>query len=315
MAKAVIAYDKDLPEIPGRRPWEKPTSYLVKDDAAATGWREETSGRRPSRLLLVPKIRAAVDAWRAGGYEGASEVTRRLFEYWFEEDHEVPGFGVPFRYYFCQREAIETLVWLVEIAGQRDAQKLIQAHATIFKKDLFTKNITFQTTMDGRRQLRRYVPELDAEGVAGPPARGPAPLRLQDGHRLGQDLGGGDGHRLGPLPQAAGAGLGAVHQLPDRRAERDRLPAAGARLRRQPDLLRAAADPAGVARRVRAEGDPARRGRRARPVRQPLPHQHPPALRVARRGVDAAERHRGAARQEAREGPRRLRASARCWSG
>lgn len=27
MAKAVIDYDKDLPEIPGRRPWEKPASY------------------------------------------------------------------------------------------------------------------------------------------------------------------------------------------------------------------------------------------------------------------------------------------------
>jgi hypothetical protein len=47
---SVIAYEKDLPEILGRRPWEKPTSYLVKDDAA-TGWREEPSGRRPSRLL------------------------------------------------------------------------------------------------------------------------------------------------------------------------------------------------------------------------------------------------------------------------
>ena len=165
MAKAVIAYDKSLPEIPGRRPWEKPTSYLVKDDAARTGWRQETSGRRPSRLLLVPKIRAAVDAWRASGYEGASDVTRRLFEYWFDEDHEVAGFGVPFRYYFCQREAVETLVWLVEISGQRDAQKLIEIHATIFEKDLFTKNITFQTTMDGGRQLRRYVPELDGEGT------------------------------------------------------------------------------------------------------------------------------------------------------
>ena len=164
MATAVIAYDRNLPEIPGRRPWEKPTSYLVKDDAATTGWREETSGRRPSRLLLVPKIRAAVDTWRAGGYEGASEVTRRLFEYWFDEDHEVAGFGVPFRYHFCQREAIETLVWMVEVSGQGDAKKLIETHATIFQKDLFTNNITFQTTMDGRRQLRRYVPELDREG-------------------------------------------------------------------------------------------------------------------------------------------------------
>ena len=165
MTDAVIAYDKDLPEIPGRRPWEKPTSYLIKDDVATTGWRMDESGRRPSRLLLVPKIRAAVDAWREGGYKGVSGVARRLFEYWFEEDHEVLGFSVPFRYYFCQREAIETLVWLVEIAGQRDTLKLIQTHATIFKKDLFANNITFQTTMDGRRQIRRYVPELDAEGV------------------------------------------------------------------------------------------------------------------------------------------------------
>ena len=165
MARAVIAYDKDLPEIPGRRPWEKPTSFLVKDEAAPTGWREDTSGRRPSRLLLVPKVRAAVDAWREQGYPGASDMTRRLFEYWFDEDHEVADFPVPFRYYFCQRESIETLVWLEEIAGQRDTQKLIQSHATIFQKDLLSKNIEFQTTMDGKRQIRRYVPELDGEGV------------------------------------------------------------------------------------------------------------------------------------------------------
>jgi type III restriction enzyme len=164
MAKSVISYNKDLPEIPGRRPWEKPTQHLVKDQNASTGW-AVANGRRPSKLLLVPEIRKKVDAWREDRYPCASDVTRRLFEYWFEEDHKVPGFGVPFRYYFCQREAIETLAWLVEIAGQRDAQELIQAHATIFEKDLFTKNITFQTTIDGRRQICRYVPELDAEGV------------------------------------------------------------------------------------------------------------------------------------------------------
>ena len=111
MARAVIRYDRDLPEIRERRPWERPTSHLVKDDDAPTGWREDDSGRRPSRLLLPPKIRDEVDAWRGGGYQGATEVTRRLFEYWFEEDHEVAGFDVPFRYYFCQREAIETLAW------------------------------------------------------------------------------------------------------------------------------------------------------------------------------------------------------------
>ena len=165
MAKAVIDYDRDLPAIPGRRPWEPPVSHLVKDDDAPTGWREDDSGRRPSRLLLAPKIRDAVDAWRDGGYPGASDVTRRLLEYWFEEDHEVPGFDAPFRYHFCQREAIETLIWLVEVAGQRDTKSLIEAYGTIVRRDLVSENVVFQTTMEGKRQLRRYVPELEADGV------------------------------------------------------------------------------------------------------------------------------------------------------
>ena len=165
MARAVIRYDRDLPEIRERRPWEKPTSHLVKDDDAPTGWREDDSDRRPSRLLLPPRIREEVDAWRGSGYRGASDVTRRLFEYWFEEDHEITGFDAPFRYYFCQREAIETLAWLVEIDGQRDAMALVETYATVTQRDLISKNIEFQTTMDGRRQLRRYVPELEREGV------------------------------------------------------------------------------------------------------------------------------------------------------
>ena len=163
MLRSVVNYDKDLPAIADRRPWEEPASHLVKDDAAPTGWRED-SGRRESSLLLVPKIREAVDAWRNGGYEGASAVTKRLFEYWFEEEHAVTGFDKPFRYHFCQREAVETIAWLVEIVGEHDIQKLIRAYATIFKKDLFTDNIEFSTRMDGQRRLRRYVPELNAEG-------------------------------------------------------------------------------------------------------------------------------------------------------
>ena len=165
MARSVIAYDKDLPEVAGRLPWTPPTSHLVKDDDAPTGWREDKSGRRPSKLLLVPKIRAEVDAWRERGYPGASEVTQRLFTYWFDEDHDVPGFPAPFRYYFCQREAIETLVWLIEVACQGDAKPLVEAYGTLFQRDLVSKNISFETTTDGTRRLRRFVPELETEGV------------------------------------------------------------------------------------------------------------------------------------------------------
>jgi type III restriction enzyme len=165
MAKAIISYDKDLPEIPDRRPWEKPTSFLVKDATTDSGWRVNASGRRPSHLLLIAKLRSDVDQWRDNGYPGASEVTRRLFAYWFEEDHEVAGFTVPFRYHFCQREAIETLAYLVEVACIQDAKILVDAYAEVFHRDLLSKSIEFQTTMDGRRQIRRYVPELEAEGV------------------------------------------------------------------------------------------------------------------------------------------------------
>ena len=165
MARSVIAYDKDLPEVAGRLPWRPPTSHLVKDDDAPTGWREDKSGRRPSKLLLVPKIRAAVDAWREGGYPGASEVTRRLFAYWFDEDHDVRGFPAPFRYHFCQREAIETLVWLIEVARQGDAKPLVEAYGTLFRRDLASKYLSFETAADGTRRLHRFVPELATEGV------------------------------------------------------------------------------------------------------------------------------------------------------
>ena len=171
MVESVISYDKDLPEIPGRIPWERPDSYLEKDDEAPNGWREERSERRPSRLLLIKRVRKAVDRWRDGGYPGASDVTRRLFEYWFDEDHDVSGFDAPFHYYFCQREAVETLAWLVEVVHERDAKALIETYGTIYRKDLLSKNIEFQTTMDGRRQIRRYVEELKSTGVQDLPPK------------------------------------------------------------------------------------------------------------------------------------------------
>ena len=74
MSNALISYDKDLPSIEGRLPWEEPTSHLVKDETAPTGWREQ-QGRRDSSMLLVPKIRSEVKNWRESGYPGASEVT------------------------------------------------------------------------------------------------------------------------------------------------------------------------------------------------------------------------------------------------
>ena len=81
--------------------------------------------RRPSDgTHLVNGVRAAVDAWRAQGYPGASATTRRLFAYWFEDEHRAPD-GFPFSFYFCQREAVETFVYLTEIEQVRSFRDLL----------------------------------------------------------------------------------------------------------------------------------------------------------------------------------------------
>lgn len=61
-------------------------------------------------LPLVNRIRERVKAWREAEhpYVGVTAVTKRLLEHWRDpEAREYP-------FFFCQLEAIETLIWLVE---------------------------------------------------------------------------------------------------------------------------------------------------------------------------------------------------------
>ena len=78
---------------------------------------------------LVAKIRDEVHAWRADNYRGASETSRALLRHWFESEHlleNADGTLSPFRYYFAQREAVETIVWLYEVRKARDKYDLIR---------------------------------------------------------------------------------------------------------------------------------------------------------------------------------------------
>ena len=171
MPEASVPYDRPLPEIPGRRPWEPPTSFLVKDEAHASGWRVDDSGRRPSELMLVPKIREAVDGWRNGGYPGASEVTRELFRHWFEEEHYAPGLQGPLRFHFGQREAVEALAWLVEVFAERDAVPLIKEHWTRIGSEVVPVPPTIETTMEGRRRVRWRLSRIGDQTQDLPPER------------------------------------------------------------------------------------------------------------------------------------------------
>lgn len=58
-------------------------------------------------LDMVNEIRRRVKRWRESGYPGTTRITRELLKYWSNQERER-------RLFFCQREAAETIIWLVE---------------------------------------------------------------------------------------------------------------------------------------------------------------------------------------------------------
>jgi type III restriction enzyme len=82
--------------------------------------------RKPSEnTYAVNGVRARVDAWRAQGYPAASATSRRLLGFWFADEHRFED-GRPFRFYFCQREAVETFIYLTEIEPVRGLKDLLE---------------------------------------------------------------------------------------------------------------------------------------------------------------------------------------------
>src|SRR3990170_4880278 len=57
----------------------------------------------------INRIRDRVAIWRKGGYVGITKTTSRLLEYWKREERER-------RLFFCQIEALETAIWITEVA-------------------------------------------------------------------------------------------------------------------------------------------------------------------------------------------------------
>lgn len=60
-------------------------------------------------IELANQIRPRVTQWRRVGYPGATSITKRLLEHWNQREGEDDK-----RLFFCQLEAIETLIWFVE---------------------------------------------------------------------------------------------------------------------------------------------------------------------------------------------------------
>ncbi len=97
-------------------PWEEPVAHRARADHPGKP-ALVVARRRPSKLPVVNTLRGLLREWRENEYPGASKTTRTLLHFWFERSHRVPGpdGDIEFRYYFCQREAIETLIYLKEV--------------------------------------------------------------------------------------------------------------------------------------------------------------------------------------------------------
>ena len=78
---------------------------------------------------LVQKIRENVKTWRDDNYKGASETSKALLNWWFKMPHlqeQSDGTTTEFQYYFAQREALETIVYLYDVVKVQDEFDLMR---------------------------------------------------------------------------------------------------------------------------------------------------------------------------------------------
>ena len=77
---------------------------------------------------LVHKIREAVFDWRWKNYEGATETSKQLLKHWFQTEHRniIDDEEIQFQYYFSQREAMESIIYLYEVVEAHDKFNLMR---------------------------------------------------------------------------------------------------------------------------------------------------------------------------------------------
>lgn len=117
-----MALHKDFPTSP----------YAILDPAIR--WFPADEAMRASsmeKLLppLVSKLRKDVAEFRRSSYEKATSTSRSLLNWWFNTRHLVQksvDSAMEFEYYFAQREAIETIIYLHDVAGVKDKYDMMR---------------------------------------------------------------------------------------------------------------------------------------------------------------------------------------------
>ena len=92
---------------------------------------EELRNTTMEKLMppLVAQLRHKVKEFRDSSYVGARDTSKSLLNWWFQEPHLLPqadGRMAEFQYYFAQREALETIVYLYDVVGVKDKFDLMR---------------------------------------------------------------------------------------------------------------------------------------------------------------------------------------------
>ena len=104
-------------------PFDEPTRYwayeegqpVIREGRRPAGYYLKARTRGPQMAMLeefvpldlVNTIRERIKQWRERGYPGVTPITRQLLNHWSNPERER-------KLFFCQREATEILIWLVE---------------------------------------------------------------------------------------------------------------------------------------------------------------------------------------------------------
>lgn len=100
---------------------------------------------------LVTEIRKKVHNFRESNYKGASQTSKSLLNWWFKTEHPIQDTFPEeyFKYFFSQREAIEALIYLHDVAKLDNQNQLKQFDSSgLLSTQHFTEN------------WRRYVLKL-----------------------------------------------------------------------------------------------------------------------------------------------------------
>lgn len=160
---------------PSRVGYRRQAGYWYKTDRTGSMQAELFVEEERDDLPLVNLLREDVRRWRHVNYRGASKVTKELLRHWARTDR-------PRRLFFCQREAVETIIYLTEMRLPGRSQR------TGFR--------SFQLSDDDLRRLligERPSFELSSHDYFPTLIDRPADETLAGLHRLGCKMATGSG--------------------------------------------------------------------------------------------------------------------------